>query len=115
LAEFYDPIIEFIGTKCVKICDITFSCLNGTSHDFLVDCVWASIAASIIENVPYMFSSGNPLTFHQSYQATSALVLKIEHHCNDLQVFRESQSYLEFNKKWQLGVYFQLWYSNTLI
>jgi hypothetical protein len=101
-------IMDFVKSRCLKVCDIAAPCLVETPHDLLVDCVWSPIANSLVENVGFMFSSASPVTFHKSFTTTHKLVTDLQSYGNDSNKFTESKSYIEFQMKWQLSVYYQL-------
>ncbi|CAG8781293.1 16825_t:CDS:2, partial [Acaulospora morrowiae] len=111
LALMYNRILKFINAECYILLKITRNDLKGTSFEILVNSVWVEVVDSITKKLPVIFNPGNPNTFHKNYTISMNFLLSIESMCvskKSLLYLRNHSSYMEFMKRWQLPVYFQL-------
>eukprot|EP00111_Clytia_hemisphaerica_P003375 TCONS_00009640-protein len=79
--------------------------------DFLVNSVWVEIAQAFEENLPLIFSPGNPDSFLARYKTMMRFMDNFEEQCMTPECFKALRShpgYHSFMVKWSLPVYFQI-------
>lgn len=79
--------------------------------DFLVNSLWPEIVETIEENIPFIFSAGNPDKFFVHYTSSLEFVERFERELGSahaLDKFRACPAYGTFFSKWNLPVYFQI-------
>ncbi|CAG8513317.1 6870_t:CDS:10 [Ambispora gerdemannii] len=111
LAIMYNKVLGFISNDCFLLLEITRKVLKGTSYEILVNSVWVEVVESIMKRLLIIFNPGNPNVFHKNYTISMNFVSSIENMCyskKTLLYLRTHPTYLEFIKRWQLAVYFQL-------
>ncbi|CAG8519748.1 4747_t:CDS:10 [Ambispora leptoticha] len=111
LAIMYNKVLGFISNDCFLLLEITRKVLKGTSYEILVNSVWVEVMESIMKKLLFIFNPGNPNVFHKNYTISMNFVSSIENMCyskKTLIYLRTHPTYLEFIKRWQLAVYFQL-------
>ncbi|RUS25433.1 hypothetical protein BC938DRAFT_472183, partial [Jimgerdemannia flammicorona] len=111
LAILYGKIVAFVSQRASPLLDITHRVLRGTGYEILVNAVWVEVAERIARDVPSIFAPGRAEVFHKNYTVTMSFVNTLESHCasqRSLLYMRAHPSYVEFMKRWQLPVYFQL-------
>ncbi|TRY61811.1 hypothetical protein TCAL_05704 [Tigriopus californicus] len=84
---------------------------NEKDFDFLVNSLWPEIVETIEENIPFIFSAGNPDKFFVHYTSSLEFVERFERELGSvhtLDKFRACQAYGNFFSKWNLAVYFQI-------
>jgi hypothetical protein len=98
LKGLYSSIVTFLQTDCelIRIKDVE-------KYDVL-----GVIVPEIMEKVKTLpiFSAGIPETFHDNYKTTVSFLHEIEEMVSGSE--GGLRSMVEFRKKWQLGVYFQI-------
>ncbi|RIB06550.1 oligomeric golgi complex component, COG2-domain-containing protein [Gigaspora rosea] len=111
LALMYNRILTLINTDWFVLLEITRKILKGISFEILVNSMWAEIAESITKKQSIIFNPGIPNVFHKNYTISMNFVSDIESMCTSrksLLYLRNHTSYVDFMKRWQLPVYFQL-------
>ncbi|KAF0399002.1 Conserved oligomeric Golgi complex component [Gigaspora margarita] len=111
LALMYNRILTLINTDWFVLLEITRKILKGTSFEILVNSMWAEIVESITKKQSIIFNPGIPNVFHKNYTISMNFVSDIENMCTSrksLLYLRNHTSYVDFMKRWQLPVYFQL-------
>ncbi|KAG0252109.1 Conserved oligomeric Golgi complex subunit 2 [Actinomortierella ambigua] len=112
LVAMYDAILDFIQENCTLLMEVTQKELKGTTHyDIPAHCLWPSVAAAILKNIPSILIAAHADAFHQNYTDTMDLVTKLEALCGSrrsLTLLRGSSSYQTFMKRWNLLTYFTL-------
>ncbi|KAJ1555129.1 Conserved oligomeric Golgi complex subunit 2, partial [Nowakowskiella sp. JEL0078] len=111
LRDMYFQVIKFISEKCDVILQITRKVFRGTNYDFLRDVVWEELVTAIVKNIPTIFNPGIPEIFHRNYIISIQFVSEFEALCKTKQsviLLRSHPSYIDFLKRWQLAVYFQI-------
>ncbi|KAF8578033.1 COG complex component [Ramaria rubella] len=80
--------------------------------DIMSNVVWAEIGRAIMEELgPVIFAAGRPDEFRQHYSTTQGFLAALEFLAPSLysvESMRSHQTYLAFQRRWQLPVYFQL-------
>ncbi|CAG8507539.1 9713_t:CDS:10 [Paraglomus brasilianum] len=111
LAIMYSKILSFISNDCYVLIEITKKVLKSTSYEILVNSVWTEVVDTILKKLGVIFNAGNPNTFHKNYTISMGFVSGVESMCSSkksLLYLRNHNSYVEYMKRWQLAVYFQL-------
>ncbi|RUS17090.1 oligomeric golgi complex component, COG2-domain-containing protein [Endogone sp. FLAS-F59071] len=111
LAILYSKILVFISSRAHPLLDITHRVLKGTGYEILANAVWAEIAERIVRFLPGIFAPGRADVFHKNYTVTMTFVRALESHCasqRSLLYLRAHPTYVDFVRRWQLPVYFQL-------
>ncbi|KAJ3123098.1 Conserved oligomeric Golgi complex subunit 2 [Nowakowskiella sp. JEL0407] len=110
LRDMYHKVLEFVK-ECMVIVDVMKKVARGKGVDLLRDVVWKEIVEFVINNVGVIFMPGIPETFHQNYLISMEFVRDFETNCKSKKAvlqLRSHPSYVEFMKRWQLAVYFQI-------
>ncbi|KAJ8328849.1 hypothetical protein QVD99_004589 [Batrachochytrium dendrobatidis] len=111
LGDLLDFIILFVKTECLRIYTITLAALKNTQYDLLADIIWTGIIKAIISRLPIVFNAGIPDVFHRNYQTCIRFVQQFELLSGStslLRNLRNQESYIEFMRKWQLSIYYQI-------
>ncbi|KAG1468639.1 hypothetical protein G6F56_003715 [Rhizopus delemar] len=111
LAEMYKKIISFVEVDLQPILDITQKTLKGSNYEVLVNSLWVEISYRISQECKMIFAPGQTSVFHKNYTTTVSFLSRLEGLCSSKRstvYLRNHSSYIEFMKKWQLPVYFQL-------
>ncbi|XP_041108740.1 conserved oligomeric Golgi complex subunit 2 [Polyodon spathula] len=117
LQEMYGKLLEFVPHHCRLLREVTGGTVSSDKadivpgYDFLVNSVWPEIVKGLEEKIPSLFNPGNPDTFHEKYTLSMEFVRKYERQCGSqasVKRLRAHPSYLSFNNKWNLPVYFQI-------
>ncbi|KAI9257611.1 hypothetical protein BY458DRAFT_535220 [Sporodiniella umbellata] len=111
LADMYQNIISLITTDLQPILEITQKTLKGSNYEVLVNSLWVEVSQKISQECKMIFAPGQTDIFHKNYTTTVSFISNLEGLCNSKRsiiYFRQHPSYVEFMKKWQLPVYFQL-------
>ncbi|KAG1543204.1 hypothetical protein G6F49_011410 [Rhizopus delemar] len=111
LAEMYNKIIVFVTTDLQPILDITQKTLKGSNYEVLVNSLWIEVTEKIGKECKAIFAPGQTSVFHKNYSTTVSFISNLEGLCHSRKsmiYLRHHPSYIEFMKKWQLPVYFQL-------
>ncbi|EGF80950.1 hypothetical protein BATDEDRAFT_88024 [Batrachochytrium dendrobatidis JAM81] len=97
--------------ECLRIYTITLAALKNTQYDLLADIIWTGIIKAIISRLPIVFNAGIPDVFHRNYQTCIRFVQQFELLSGStslLRNLRNQESYIEFMRKWQLSIYYQI-------
>ncbi|XP_007903668.2 conserved oligomeric Golgi complex subunit 2 isoform X1 [Callorhinchus milii] len=117
LQEMYARLLDFIPNHCRLLRVVTGGTVTGDKaevipgYDFSVNSVWPEIVRGLEEKMPSLFNPGNPDTFHQKYTITMEFIRKFEWQCGSqasVKRLRSHPTYMTFNNKWSLSVYFQI-------
>ncbi|CAO3701194.1 unnamed protein product [Rhizopus stolonifer] len=111
LAEMYKKIISFVEVDLQPILDITQKTLKGSNYEVLVNSLWVEISYKVSQECKMIFAPGQTSVFHKNYTTTVSFLSRLEGLCSSKRstvYLRNHPSYIEFMKKWQLPVYFQL-------
>ncbi|SCZ93005.1 BZ3501_MvSof-1269-A2-R1_Chr1-1g00545 [Microbotryum saponariae] len=83
-----------------------------SQYDILSNVIWDEVGNRLISELGnVIFAAGRPSVFHQNYVLTSAFISRIEGYCSSiphLSALRTSPTYVDFLRRFQLPVYFQL-------
>ncbi|KAJ8364880.1 hypothetical protein SKAU_G00137110 [Synaphobranchus kaupii] len=119
LQVMYGKVLEFVPHHCRLLREVTGGTIssdkadNVPGYDFMVNSVWPEIIKSLEERIPSLFNPGNPDAFYEKYTISMEFVRKFERQCGSqasVRRLRVHASYLSFQNKWNLPVYFQLRY-----
>ncbi|SGY62387.1 BQ5605_C007g04684 [Microbotryum silenes-dioicae] len=81
-------------------------------YDILSNVIWEEVGNRLISELGnVIFAAGRPSVFHQNYVLTSTFISRIEGYCSSiphLSALRTSPTYVDFFRRFQLPVYFQL-------
>ncbi|KAI8336861.1 oligomeric golgi complex component, COG2-domain-containing protein [Choanephora cucurbitarum] len=111
LAVMYQRILTFASTDLQPILTIVQKTLKGSNYDVLVNALCLEVTERLSKECKSIFAAGQTDLFHKNYSATVSFISEIEGLCSSrrsLLSLRNHPTYLEFMKKWQLPVYFQL-------
>jgi hypothetical protein len=105
----FDTIVEFLRLKCLPIHKITAPIIKGKANNFLIDS-WKKIIEFLFADYQLLFHVSSPPKFHSIFNKSLNMIANFEAMCDvsDIDVFRNSDIYRDYSKRWQLGVYFQL-------
>ncbi|XP_036400305.1 conserved oligomeric Golgi complex subunit 2 [Megalops cyprinoides] len=119
LQVMYGKVLEFVPHHCRLLREVTGGAISSDKadivpgYDFTVNSVWPEIIRSLEERIPSLFNPGNPDAFYEKYTVSMDFVRKFERQCGSqasVKRLRAHPSYLSFQNKWNLPVYFQLRY-----
>ncbi|CEI90864.1 hypothetical protein RMCBS344292_05174 [Rhizopus microsporus] len=111
LADMYKKILLFASKDLQPILDITQKTLKGSNYEVLVNSLWAEITEEISKKCRAIFAPGQMTVFHKNYTTTISFISSFEGLCQSrrsMVYLRHHPTYIDFMKKWQLPVYFQL-------
>ncbi|ORE03781.1 COG2-domain-containing protein [Rhizopus microsporus var. microsporus] len=111
LTDMYKKILSFASKDLQPILDITQKTLKGSNYEVLVNSLWAEITEEISKKCRAIFAPGQMTVFHKNYTATISFISSFEGLCQSrrsMVYLRHHPTYIDFMKKWQLPVYFQL-------
>ncbi|KAI8922390.1 oligomeric golgi complex component, COG2-domain-containing protein [Powellomyces hirtus] len=111
LRNMYKIILNFLRNDCAPVIDITLKSFRGTGGILFVDGIWVAIANAIVKTIPFIFNPGIPEVFHENYIHTIQFMSNMEALCRtkkSLDTFRTHSVTVDFLKRWQLPVYFQI-------
>ncbi|KAI8895229.1 hypothetical protein BC833DRAFT_529715 [Globomyces pollinis-pini] len=111
LDGLFEPILAFVRSRCMKIYEISTIAFKGIENNLLVDSIWTPIIQFISNEFKFIFNVVNPTVFHQSFKSSSKFISHFEKLCFTKDVLVKLRSnilYKEYNRRWQLSVYFQL-------
>ncbi|KAM5163878.1 conserved oligomeric Golgi complex subunit 2 [Mantella aurantiaca] len=117
LQVMYNKLLEFVPHHCRLLKEVTGGAISSgktdmvPGYDFLVNSVWPEISCGLEERLPSLFNPGNPDIFHQKYIVSMDFLRNFERQCGSqasVKRLRAHPSYHNFNKRWNLPVYFQL-------
>ncbi|KAI8375844.1 oligomeric golgi complex component, COG2-domain-containing protein [Blakeslea trispora] len=111
LTIMYQRILAFASTDLQPILNIVHRTLKGSNYDVLVNALCLEVTERLSKECKSIFAAGQTDLFHKNYTATVSFISEIEGLCSSrrsLLSLRNHPIYLEFMKKWQLPVYFQL-------
>ncbi|KAJ8284507.1 hypothetical protein COCON_G00033570 [Conger conger] len=119
LHVMYGKVLEFVPHHCRLLREVTGGTISSDKadivpgYDFMVNSLWPEIIKGLEERVPTLFNPGNPDIFYEKYTISMEFVRKFERQCGSqasVRRLRAHASYLSFQNKWNLPVYFQLRY-----
>ncbi|KAI9485431.1 MAG: oligomeric golgi complex component, COG2-domain-containing protein [Benjaminiella poitrasii] len=111
LSIMYSKILTFVTTDLKPILDITQKKLKSSNYEVLVNSLWVEITERINKECKSIFAAGQTDIFHKNYSATIDFMTGLESLYStkkSILYFRNHPTYIEFMKRWQLPVYFQL-------
>ncbi|KAG1176648.1 hypothetical protein G6F70_003381 [Rhizopus microsporus] len=111
LDDMYKKILLFASKDLQPILDITQKTLKGSNYEVLVNSLWAEITEEISKKCRAIFAPGQMTVFHKNYTTTISFISSFEGLCQSrrsMVYLRHHPTYIDFMKKWQLPVYFQL-------
>jgi hypothetical protein len=111
LQNLYQRILDFTTQEFLPLLEITERTLKGTPFQMLTNVVWVAVASSIQQHLSIIFSPGIPDAFHENFTMTLDFVARLEAFAPDLKALRYLRahgSYVEFMRRWQAPVYFQI-------
>ncbi|WOO83788.1 Conserved oligomeric Golgi complex subunit 2 [Vanrija pseudolonga] len=83
-----------------------------TEFDFFSKVLWPEIGTAVVDNLGHViFSAGRPDELYKHYTTTHRFLTIFEGHAptaDAVIAMRESRTYITFERRWQLPVYFQL-------
>ncbi|XP_068183402.1 conserved oligomeric Golgi complex subunit 2 [Antennarius striatus] len=119
LQMMYSRLLEFVPHHFRLLRGVTGGAISSDKadivpgYDFLVNSVWPEMIRGIEERLSYLFNPGNPDIFYERYNASMDFVRRFERQCSSqasVKRLRAHPSYISFQNKWNLPVYFQLRY-----
>ncbi|KAJ3183009.1 Conserved oligomeric Golgi complex subunit 2 [Geranomyces variabilis] len=111
LEVMYEKILKFVRDDCAEVIVVTRKTFHGTAGNLLVNALWVPIATTIIQSTPFIFNPGIPEVFHENFSHTMRFLENLEKLCRtrrNLDQFRSHPVTVDFLKRWQLSVYFQI-------
>ncbi|KAF8200776.1 oligomeric golgi complex component, COG2-domain-containing protein [Pholiota molesta] len=137
LAKLYNQILRFVERDLGRIMDITERITvktsearhdeqlgdlspqsnNGISDDnkefqIMANVIWDEIGTSIMDEIGgIVFAAGRPNEFRKHYETTQSFIRSLEllaPTMHAVEALRRHPTYLAFERRWQLPVYFQL-------
>ncbi|KAJ3158485.1 Conserved oligomeric Golgi complex subunit 2 [Geranomyces michiganensis] len=111
LQSMYEKILNFVRDDCAKVIVVTQKTFHGTAGNLLVNSLWVPIATTIVQSTPFIFNPGIPEVFHENFSHTMRFVEDLEKLCRtrrNLEQLRSHPVTVDFMKRWQLSVYFQI-------
>uniref|UniRef100_H2YCH6 Conserved oligomeric Golgi complex subunit 2 n=1 Tax=Ciona savignyi TaxID=51511 RepID=H2YCH6_CIOSA len=113
LKQMFNKILEFVPSQLKMLCDITSGRQNQgiPGYDFMVNSAWPEIVMSLEKNIPELFASGDPDTFHKRYKLCMEFVSNYERQCGSqgsITRLRQSEAFNTLLTHWSLPVYFQI-------
>ncbi|KAI8593705.1 oligomeric golgi complex component, COG2-domain-containing protein [Geranomyces variabilis] len=111
LQRMYEKILKFVRNDCAEVIVVTRKTFHGTAGNLLVNALWVPIATTIIQSTPFIFNPGIPEVFHENFSYTMRFLENLEKLCRtrrNLEQFRSHPATVDFMKRWQLSVYFQI-------
>uniref|UniRef100_H2YCH7 Conserved oligomeric Golgi complex subunit 2 n=1 Tax=Ciona savignyi TaxID=51511 RepID=H2YCH7_CIOSA len=119
LKQMFNKILEFVPSQLKMLCDITSGRQNQLGdqfrgipgYDFMVNSAWPEIVMSLEKNIPELFASGDPDTFHKRYKLCMEFVSNYERQCGSqgsITRLRQSEAFNTLLTHWSLPVYFQI-------
>ncbi|KAF5354659.1 hypothetical protein D9756_005330 [Leucocoprinus leucothites] len=136
LASVYNQILRFISRDVKDIMEVAEKVSNkklsrekvltgGTMEQdmagfqILAHVVWEEVASSIINDIGHMvFAAGRPNDLRKNFDTTQNFIRCLELYAPSAQaihVMREHELYHEFDRRWQLPVYFQLRWKEIVV
>ncbi|KAJ3216228.1 hypothetical protein HK099_005970 [Clydaea vesicula] len=108
----YKNFIDYTEKSLYKVINCSRKSFRGTSYDFAVDCLFKNFVDHLTKNLSEIFNPGQPQKFQKYYIQTTKFLsnfekifFRKEQQCVN---FRASAVYIEFLKKWQIQIYFQI-------
>lgn len=113
LQGIYSKLLSILDVELKQLLEITTHPDRTASRDFnfLVNSFWPEVEEKIELRLTTIFAPGNPKLFHQRYTESLEFISKLEEKCNNSKIltqFKQHPLYLQFLKKWNLPVYFQI-------
>ncbi|XP_063976879.1 conserved oligomeric Golgi complex subunit 2 [Diachasmimorpha longicaudata] len=113
LQGLYDKLLQVLKGEMKSLIALEGSLDSdpGKGFNFIVKSYWVEVEEKVELRLKSIFAAGNPDLFHQRYTETLDYLKSIESHCSTPRILSELKShplYLQFLKKWNLPVYFQI-------
>merc|ERR1712137_100640 len=111
LQAIYDQILQWIASDCQLLLELTHKSVRG--FDFLTHSIFASLARLMITQCSDAFGAGFPHIFHANYLVSERFLNRFEEFfatSKEVQAFRASAVYIDFQKRWNVSIYFGLRY-----
>ncbi|KAI0301006.1 oligomeric golgi complex component, COG2-domain-containing protein [Multifurca ochricompacta] len=126
LAVLYNNILAFVERDLKRIMDVAerISARNGQETDdvdgsgntkgfeILANVVWAEIARALMDELgSTLFATGRPDEFRRNHETTQSFIRSLQYlapSARATQVMAAHPTFLAFERRWQLPVYFQL-------
>jgi hypothetical protein len=112
LAQVLPVVHAALQEKTGQFFELALSPAGGAAaFDFLGGSLLPEVLTAVEKACPGCYSPGIPDAFHANYLAYTSFIDNLEHLCmteSQLKRFRESESYIFYNKKWNLAAYFSL-------
>ncbi|XP_011310005.1 conserved oligomeric Golgi complex subunit 2 [Fopius arisanus] len=113
LQGLYDRLLEVLTVemKGLLILEGILESDEGKGFNFIVNSYWVEVEEKIELRLKSIFAAGNPDLFHQRFRETLEYLSAVGRHCSNsriLQEFKTHPLYIQFMKKWNLPVYFQI-------
>lgn len=115
LAGIYNQIVQFLSDRMRPILLLTQPNEHGKvtvpGFNFIINSFWVEVEQRIETHMASIFAPGNPDSFYQKYECTNTFLEKIEgfiKNADQIEAFRDTEQYQQFQSKWNLPVYFQV-------
>lgn len=115
LAGIYNLIVQFLSDRMRPILLLTqpneHSKVTVPGFNFIINSFWVEVEHRIETHMASIFAPGNPDSFYQKYECTNTFLEKIESFIRNpeqIETFRDTEQYQQFQSKWNLPVYFQV-------
>lgn len=115
LTGIYNQIVQFLNDRMRPILMLTqpneHAKVTVPGFNFIINSFWVEVEQRIETHMASIFAPGNPDAFYLKYECTNTFLEKIESFIkNQRQIdgFRDTQQYKQFQSKWNLPVYFQV-------
>lgn len=115
LSGIYNQIIQFLNDRMRQLLLLTQANDNAAAtvqgFDFIINSFWTEVERRIEAHMASIFAPGNPDLFYQKYDHTIAFLEKIENvikNRKQIEQFHSHEQYKQFQSKWNLPVYFQV-------
>lgn len=119
LNGIYKQIIQFLNDRMRQLLLLTQPNDNPPAtvqgFDFIINSFWVEVENRIENHMASIFAPGNPDSFYQKYEHTAGFLESIERVIKSrkqIDLFRDHEQYKQFQSKWNLPVYFQVFYES---
>ncbi|XP_055374177.1 conserved oligomeric Golgi complex subunit 2 [Condylostylus longicornis] len=117
LSNFYKNVLDFIPIHMKNLLFLTIYNKRIEETDFLINSLWTEIEEQLRDNLPLIFSPGNPELFISRLESTEIFLNKFEKLFGNKECvikFRSNQNTKNFLQCWNLTVYFQIRFQEIL-
>ncbi|KAI0288526.1 oligomeric golgi complex component, COG2-domain-containing protein [Russula brevipes] len=122
LAVLYNGILGFVERDLKRIMDVAerisarigqgAEVVDAKGFEVLSNVIWAEIARSLMDELgSALFAAGRPDEFRKNYETTQSFIRSLQYLAPSARATRamtEHPTFLAFERRWQLPVYFQL-------